>query len=307
MKTTLPPSSFFTKDRLEAVVKEIVECQKDRVVMIILFGSYARGDFASSQYVQDNAIYAYHSDIDLLVVLKNGNYAGHRSTAIERKIDKVLEEKGLVNHRSRKEPWISLIFESIGVINRSLEQGRYFYSDIKKDGVLLYRHNDFDLAEARELSQKEMGEIAKEEYDHWFEKGREFINCSKDVFSRNKNNFCAFFLHQATESFYNAILLVFTGYKPKLHNIKKLMTMIAAHSSCPASLSRIFYFSTSEQRKCFDLLKRAYTEARYSKSYKINKKQLGYLMERIEELQEVTERVCSERISGYERAGDDKG
>jgi HEPN domain-containing protein len=36
------------------------------------------------------------------------------------------------------------------------------------------------------------------------------------------NSHAAFLWHQATERYFHAVLLVFTGYKPKTHDIKTL-------------------------------------------------------------------------------------
>lgn len=41
----------------------------------------------------------------------------------------------------------------------------------------------------------------------------------------------AFYLHQATESFYSSMLLVFSNYKPKLHDIEKLGSMAENYDS----------------------------------------------------------------------------
>ncbi|QDO84091.1 HEPN domain-containing protein [Shewanella psychropiezotolerans] len=45
--------------------------------------------------------------------------------------------------------------------------------------------------------------------------------------STEKYNKAAFLLHQATEHFYSAILLVFTRYKPNVHDLKKLGSRVA--------------------------------------------------------------------------------
>ena len=39
--------------------------------MIILFGSYSRGDWQEDVYIEDNITYTYNSDFDLLVVVKD--------------------------------------------------------------------------------------------------------------------------------------------------------------------------------------------------------------------------------------------
>ncbi len=66
MKTTLPKRSLVIKERLDIIVQEILASGKSKIAMIILFGSYARGD-----WVQDLSSREYYqSDIDLLLVLK---------------------------------------------------------------------------------------------------------------------------------------------------------------------------------------------------------------------------------------------
>ena len=45
MKTILPKRSLMIKERLDEITKEILAIAKEKVVMIILFGSYARGDW----------------------------------------------------------------------------------------------------------------------------------------------------------------------------------------------------------------------------------------------------------------------
>jgi HEPN domain-containing protein len=106
----------------------------------------------------------------------------------------------------------------------------------------------------------------------------------------------AFSLHQATERFYDAILLVFTNYRPRSHDLEKLSHMVAYYD--PALL-RVFPRTTDDERLCFDLLKRAYVEARYNPGYKITKEQLDYLARRVRKLQDLTKKICEARIESY--------
>ncbi|MCZ6914948.1 MAG: HEPN domain-containing protein [Rickettsia endosymbiont of Ixodes persulcatus] len=55
--------------------------------------------------------------------------------------------------------------------------------------------------------------------------------------------------------------------------------------------------SSPEQEECFKLLEEAYVKARYDKNYKISKEQLLYLIERVEKLKMITEKICLERIN----------
>ena len=175
-----------------------------------------------------------------------------------------------------------------------MEKGRYFYSDIKKEGVIIYDSGEFTLSEARELSFKQRRAIAKEDFEQWFESGTEFLIDTLNALQRNSLNRGAFYLHQATESFYSAIMLVFSGYKIKLHDIRKLGSLAGNYN---AELWQVFPHSSVDQRQAFKLLEKAYIEARYSKEYRISREQLTFLIERVNKLQNLTERICLEYIN----------
>jgi uncharacterized protein len=70
-------------------------------------------------------------------------------------------------------------------------------------------------------------------------------------------------------------------------------------AGCDPAFLTVFPLATHEQKECFDLLKRAYIEARYSSAYKITKEQLEYLAERVQKLQELTKKICEARIEAY--------
>ncbi|BFD46390.1 MAG: HEPN domain-containing protein [Rickettsia endosymbiont of Sergentomyia squamirostris] len=294
MKTTLPSRSMIIQKKLDEIVKEILAVGKDKIAMIILFGSYARGDWVQDEYKKGHITYSYQSDLDLMLVMKKGKHAGLAGLSIEDKIEKRLEKKSL---RSPFELWVTLVLESIKTVNSQLEKGHYFFSDIKKEGILLYDSGEFQLAEAKNLPWGERRQIAKEDYEYWFARGAGFFIECKYPIKRGEYPLSAFLVHQATECFYNAILLVFSSYKPKLHDIRKLGSIAGNYNE---ELWQIFPHSSVEQRQCFRLLEQAYVEARYNKDYKITKEQLLYLIDRVKKLKTVTEKICLERINGKE-------
>lgn len=291
MKTTLPERSLVIRPLLDRITSEILIAGKDTIAMIILFGSYARGDWVSDEYTEGHITYSYQSDLDIMVVLKKGKHIAYAEPRIEKRL-----ERELVHDLFSKKPWITLIFESINYVNRQLENGRYFYSDIKKEGVLLYDSGEFSLSEARELSFEQRRAIAKEDFEQWFESGSEFLIDALNAIQRNSLNRGAFYLHQATESFYSAIMLVFSGYKIKLHDIRKLGSLAGNYN---AELWQVFPHSSVNQRQAFKLLERAYIEARYNKEYKITREQLTFLIERVQKLQNLTKRICEEYIGQF--------
>lgn len=295
MKTTLPKRSLVIKERLDIIVQEILASGRSKIAMIILFGSYARGD-----WVQDLSSREYYqSDIDLLLVLKKRKYAGYQAINLKHNIEKRLERKFPIDINTDRlvvmtQPSVTLIVESIHFVNDQLEKGKYFFRDIRKEGILLYDTGEFVLSEAKDLPWSERRPIAAEEYEYWFGLGQEFFISCQYPLKRGNYRISAFLLHQATESFYNAILLVFDGYKPKLHDLLELnqTARIFYHDLC-----RIFPYESEEQKKCFTLLRDAYVRARYDKNYRITMEQLLYLINRVEQLQKITEKICLEKLS----------
>ena len=146
--------------------------------------------------------------------------------------------------------------EPIKYLNQQLEKSQYFFSDIKKEGILLYDSGEFTLAEPKDLNSEERRQIAKDDFDQWFPRAIGFIKATNYMLQDNYLNLAAFQLHQATESFYSAILLVFTGYKPRLHDIEKLGSLASNYNN---ELLKIFPRDTKEQEERFILLKLAYT------------------------------------------------
>ncbi len=288
MKTTLPKNSLIIKERLDAIVQEILAAARDQVAMIILFGSYAKGTWVRDWYVEGHITYSYESDLDILVVTKSPKYRGLKGASFESDLTKRLERKGL-RGKTFGAPWVTFVVEPIKYLNQQLEKSQYFFSDIKKEGILLYDSGEFTLAEPKDLNWKERRQIAKDDFAQWIPRAIGFIKATNYMLQDNYLNLAAFQLHQATESFYSAILLVFTGYKPKLHDIEKLGSLASNYSD---ELLKIFPRDTKEQEEKFILLKLAYTEARYNKNYKITEEQLVYLIKRVEKLKSVTEEIC---------------
>lgn len=204
MKTELPERSQKIKVRLDFIVQQILELAKDKIAMIILYGSFARGD-----WVRD-LINGYHSDTDILIILKKGKYKGHATLNLKDNIYKRLVKMGVINPKQiiPYDSEISIILESIEEINRQLEKGRYFYTDIKKEGIVLYDSGEYVLSEAKDLPWSEMKEIARDYFEQWFRRGKGFLKGAINYLKDSENALSAFLLHQATESLYSTILLV---------------------------------------------------------------------------------------------------
>jgi HEPN domain-containing protein len=116
---------------------------------------------------------------------------------------------------------------------------------------------------------------------------------------KGKPKDAAFTLHQATERAYICYLLVRTLYFPRSHNIKFLRSL--AEDSEPRLIDAWPRDSRVDRRR-FQLLKRAYVEARYSTAYEIGADELSAILASVRRLREIVEQVGRERLEGLRQA-----
>jgi predicted nucleotidyltransferase/HEPN domain-containing protein len=277
MKTALDHLPEKKQHQLRALGELI--CKEAPVEMVILFGSFARGDWV------EDPVGGYFSDFDVLVIVK--------TPAL---VDKVqlwskIEDRA---RRISRPTSLSLLVHDIKDVNEQLEKGFYFFSDIKREGIVIYDSGVFHLAEAKERPAAERKAQAQVWFDDWFGSATRFYSIFEFSLASDALKEAAFILHQATERFYHCVLLVLTAYKPKIHNIEDLGKR--AGDLHPA-LRNVFPRGTAEEDRLFKLLKRAYVDARYDPKFAITKEELAAIAVHVRDLSQRVEVVCRERIA----------
>jgi len=286
MKNTLshlPSSKQEQILHITEIIKEVANPEK-----IILFGSYAKGNFVEHSYTgRDGIRHEYISDYDFLVVTKNNTV-------------KEYELNDIITNRARKyRPSTNIEIHEIDYINEGLAFGQPFFTDIVQEGILLFDKGTVGFSKPRELSPAEEKARARQYFIKWFKRGVEFFIDSKNAFERRSLNNAVFHLHQSTESFYYTVLLVLTGYKPKTHNLAKLRQQAKILSE---GLFLLFPAGENKLEKhLFDLLKRGYVDARYRDDYVINENELTTLIGRVANMQEIVEKICEDKIASYDK------
>lgn len=254
-----------------------------RILKIILFGSYARGD-----WVHD-PVGRYFSDFDLLVVVDHEDLTDFEfwETSEKRMLTDITSAQML------RTP-VSVIVHSLDDVNYKLDHGRSFFIDIVRDGVTLFDTPGIDFVQPTPLSPATALQEAQDTYAEAIESADEFIDLAEVSRARTYTRKAAFLLHQATETLYAGLLLVLTGYSPKSHKLTNLRRLT---EPLVPDLTDVWPNETKLQRRSFELLRAAYVKGRYSKHFKITDEELAYLVERIGILRAVIDAACVTRLA----------
>lgn len=285
----------FLPERKQRDLRELAALIRDEVkdvVMIILYGSYAANTYVERDERRDYGVRTiYMSDYDLLVVTKRR--LGERESTVEARV----RERFAAGKNDENLPRPQIINESISKLNDALTMGRYFYVEIVAKGIMLYDSGECQLATPGELDYAEIKKMAEEYYDDKFSDGLDFFKGANFYYQEENYHMTAFMLHQATESFLKTIPLVYILYGYKEHDLQFLIEKCKPYT---LELAKVFPCDTDEEKRLFDLLRRAYLEARYNKkNFIVTKADIDALVPKIELLRDIVEKVCKERFKYY--------
>lgn len=256
-----------------------------RILKVILFGSYARGE-----WVEDLES-GYRSDYDLLAVVNI------HSAAEEDEIWLTIDDRLALEYSIKQtiSAPAKVIAHDLAEVNDKLARGLPFFVDIAKDGVALYEEPGHPLVEPKPLDEVEKVSEARRHYENWISTSAFTLHLGEYSLQRGELGHAAFNFHQATEQLYHCALLVLTLYSPKSHRLKFLRSTA---ERIEPRLIEAWPRDTRFARRCFERLDRAYVDARYSPHYEVTQEELDWLVERISILQTLIDKVCREKIGG---------
>lgn len=287
--------AYLPKDKqedLNFLVKEILR-RLPQTEFIILYGSYARGNYVRRNVrIEDGGIPTVKiSDYDIYVITSKIN-----SKKAETVLDNV-EDIFFAGKDFDRDTPVEFINDDITQLNKYIEEGRYFYTQIKKEGVILYKSGKYKLARRRKLNFAEIKEQAQEYFDEKFGRASSFLQATKLIYENMKDyKLCSFNLHQACENYYYAIRLTFTLRNNKQHNLSKLSSTTRRYSD---DLRTVFPQNTPEEKRLFKLIKAAYVDARYNPHFIVTKEDVDALIPKVELLRDITKRICEVKIKEY--------
>ncbi|WP_374658854.1 HEPN domain-containing protein [Phenylobacterium sp.] len=264
--------------------------RQGRVLKIILFGSYARNDWV------DEPQNGYQSDYDLLIIVSH------------EKLTDIADYWYVAEDKILRDPQVgrtvNIIVHTMQEVNEALSKGQYFFTDIARDGVVLYELPNHPLAMPAPPTPKDAYALAQgyfEEHSRSLSQWLKLADIARAEMQADPSwsKKAAFNLHQAVETAYACFLLVRTLYFPRSHNIKFLRSL--AEQGEPRLIAAWPRESRLDRRR-FELLKRAYVEARYSTSYEIGSEDLEALATQAAALRDLVEAVSRERLAELARS-----
>lgn len=261
------------------------ERKQGRILKVILFGSHARGDWV------DDAASGYRSDYDLLVIV---NHADLTDVADywAKADDHLLRELQVTKRLAAP---VNFIVHTMADVNDQLTRGRYFFTDIVREGIALYEAPGHPFAQPAPMSEAAARAEAHGYFDEWFSSAGDFYSQAQYAAENGRVKVAAFELHQAVERLYHCVLLVRTLHSPKSHKLNFLRSLA---EGLDPRLIEAWPRADKPSRRCFELLRRAYVEARYSSRYTIGADELAWLSERVGVLQGIVRQICQEQLQG---------
>lgn len=174
MKKSISYLPSNNKKELNFIVETVLQRLK-QTEMIILYGSYARNDYVVyDEKYEFGKLQFYVSDYDILVVT-----SGVSDVVAIKALDNV---EDIYYKRAKdpdRQPPVQFISEDMKKLNKYLNEGRYFYTQIKQEGVVLYDSGNHKLARRRKLNYDEIKQQAQEYFDSKFERANEFYEMAQ--------------------------------------------------------------------------------------------------------------------------------
>ena len=267
------------------VIREVADPAK-----IILFGSHTSDKWVEDEYKERGATYSYISDYDILVVIPEGDK------------DKEHDIASKIENRTLKyKNDVSPIVHSFNYVNKGLEMGQYFFRDILKEGIVLFDTGEYTFSDPKPLSREQEKELIVRNFDNWIKAGSSFLDGTKALFDNALQKGLdfrqvVFNLNQTAEKFYGGLLLVYTGYKPKTHKLK-VYRKYSKHIDEDLNYLFKYPIGDSEEYRLFDILNKAYLDARYQDDYYIDLQDLKKLISKVEKLEFSVKNLCEKRIA----------
>lgn len=294
MKTSLSFLPANKQEELQTLVKYILEEAFDTKI-IILFGSYATGKYVDYDQREEYGVRtSFQSDYDIVVLTPRKKVM---INTILRRLDDANEKYMKGHHFSTRTPAHFLAY-SVESFNKGIREGRYFFTDIVKEGIVIYNSGEYEIEPVRELNYSQILKLSQEYYNEYYESAEDFLDGAKYYYSKERYKKASFLLHQALENYLLAIILTDSLYSPKCHSIKELLK--ESKMFTPDAVL-CFPDDTPENKRLINLLEDAYVQSRYNKDFIVTKEDCDEIIRRLERLRILVKDFCLAKIEQHKQ------
>jgi HEPN domain-containing protein len=189
---------------------------------------------------------------------------------------------------------VTVIIQNKTMVYQGLEQGYRFASTVFAKGIMLHKNDGGILTPTAQLP--DVARAIKEAKVHWlqeFSTAQRFFKSAGNCLSDSWPEQAMFNLHQTMQHTCMALLRCFTGYRSTTHNLARLLAYIE-NFTCIVGV--IFPCLTDEETELFNLLNKAYSDARYKEGYKVPMDTARIIEKRVQELIVIAEKLYKERL-----------
>ena len=278
---------------LKTLLKRINDADLPGVVMIWLFGSYARGDFINDIAIDDYGFSSeYHSDLDILVVVNDAGFHEKQDARWPNLVRAFDNEPGLQTK-------VHAIGISLPRFCKALRYGQYFYREIVEEGLLL-QNRRVSLPNKIPLKPAQLRKFALKGFmDFFAENALGYQQTFELLYQQQSYRLASHHLHQVTENLFHCFLLIYTEKKPRTHELDRLQGLVASYDP---KIINVFPYHTPEQKRLRDLLIAAYVRGRYhvfNDDFIVTQADLDALGQRVGILQAHILQQCLAKITRF--------
>jgi len=267
--------------KIASLILEVTQVEK-----IFLLGSTLSQRRTESVFITDAPSCRYVSHYFILVVINNNKESNN-----------TIQDK--IENTCRSFIPVTAIVLSIKQFNEWLQEGHSFACRVNKFAVVLHDAGTTVPEESKDFDEVGHVKINTCIYTNGLNKVQEFLAGADLYRIREQNKMAAFMLHQAAEHVLHTLLRISTGLYVNTHNLDKLIrycTMISYN------LPDVFNRNNQKNERLFQLLQKAYIDARYKEDYTIKTDDLLFITERIRTFIEILKNTY-ERLGGLKGGG----
>jgi HEPN domain-containing protein len=271
------PHLPIAKQQQLCVIVRIIRATAE-VERVILYGSHARGDWV------DDPANGYLSDYDVLVLVASPALAADESLWADCQ-ERACEVAG--------DTPVSLIVHTVDDVRQQLARGGSFFRDVMVEGVALYDAGRVAIT-VPELTPAMHHTLAQEAFQRYFEHAAQLYRSFERNLAHGSLAIAAFELHQVAETLCKAVLVVFTAYLPKMHDLDELGRRCTR--ACP-NLGPLVPRDAPNGKRLAALLRAAYVDARYCFAFEASREELRALARYVSAFRARAEHACQEYLA----------